>query len=62
MQSRVAAGVLSAGHARAILSVGDDEAMTRLADKIVNEDLSVRAAEAAASKDAEARAHEGNRR
>jgi len=49
VQSRVAAGVLSAGHARAILSVGDEEAMTRLADKIVNEDLSVRAAEAAAS-------------
>ena len=50
VQSRVTAGVLSAGHARAILSVGDDEeAMTRLADKIVNEDLSVRAAEAAAS-------------
>jgi len=51
VQSRVAAGVLSAGHARAILSVGDDEdAMVRLADKIVNEDLSVRAAEAAASR------------
>ncbi|GAA4138426.1 ParB/RepB/Spo0J family partition protein [Leifsonia shinshuensis] len=51
VQSRVAAGVLSAGHARAILSVGEDEeAMVRLADKIVNEDLSVRAAEAAASK------------
>ncbi|QNE36211.1 ParB/RepB/Spo0J family partition protein [Leifsonia shinshuensis] len=51
VQSRVAAGVLSAGHARAILSVGEDEeAMVRLADKIVNEDLSVRAAEAAASR------------
>jgi ParB family chromosome partitioning protein len=50
VQSRVAAGVLSAGHARAILSVGDEDAMARLADKIVNEDLSVRAAEAAASK------------
>ena len=50
VQTRVAAGVLSAGHARAILSLGDDhEAMIRLADKIVNEDLSVRAAEAAAS-------------
>jgi ParB family chromosome partitioning protein len=49
VQSRVAAGVLSAGHARAILSVGDEDAMARLADKIVNEDLSVRAAEAAAS-------------
>jgi ParB family transcriptional regulator, chromosome partitioning protein len=40
--------VLTAGHARAILSLDDPEAMQRLADKIVNEDLSVRAAEAAA--------------
>jgi len=47
VQQRVAAGVLSAGHARAILSLDDVEAMQRLADKIVNEDLSVRAAEAA---------------
>jgi ParB family chromosome partitioning protein len=52
VQKRVAAGVLSAGHARAILSVGDDqEAMQRLADKIVNEDLSVRAAEALAGQE-----------
>lgn len=51
VQSRVAAGVLSAGHARAILSLGDDEsAMLHFADKIVNEDLSVRAAEAVASR------------
>ncbi len=49
VQVRVASGVLSAGHARAILSVGDAEGMQRLAEKIVNEDLSVRAAEAAAS-------------
>ena len=48
VQQRVAAGVLSAGHARAILSLTDAESMQRLADKIVNEDLSVRAAEAAA--------------
>ena len=48
VQKRVAAGVLSAGHARAILAAGDGAAMERLADKIVNEDLSVRAAEAAA--------------
>jgi ParB family chromosome partitioning protein len=48
IQRRVAAGVLTAGHARAILSVRSPEAMERLADKIVNEDLSVRAAEAAA--------------
>jgi len=48
VQKRVAAGVLSAGHARAVLSAGDVGAMEKLADKIVNEDLSVRAAEAAA--------------
>jgi ParB family chromosome partitioning protein len=48
VQQRVAAGVLSAGHARAILSLSDEPAMRKLADKIVNEDLSVRAAEAAA--------------
>ncbi|MER7797089.1 ParB/RepB/Spo0J family partition protein [Microbacterium sp. NPDC096154] len=48
VQQRVAAGVLSAGHARAILSLDDAEAMQRLSDKIVNEDLSVRAAESAA--------------
>lgn len=50
VQARVAAGVLSAGHARAILSLdGDAEAMQHLAEKIVNEGLSVRAAEAVAS-------------
>ncbi|GAA5145294.1 ParB/RepB/Spo0J family partition protein [Microbacterium pseudoresistens] len=48
VQQRVAAGVLSAGHARAILSLSDAEHMQRLADKIVNEDLSVRATEEAA--------------
>lgn len=50
VQTRVAAGVLSAGHARAILSLdGDVDAMQRLADKIVNEGLSVRSAEAVAA-------------
>lgn len=50
VQARVAAGVLSAGHARAILSLDSDaESMQRLADKIVNEGLSVRAAEAVAA-------------
>jgi ParB family chromosome partitioning protein len=49
VQRRVASGVLSAGHARAILSTGDLLLMERLADKIVNEDLSVRAAEAIAA-------------
>ncbi|MGN6503849.1 MAG: ParB/RepB/Spo0J family partition protein [Pseudolysinimonas sp.] len=55
VQRRVAAGVLSAGHARAILSTGSADAMERLAAKIVNEDLSVRAAEAAAGQLAPAR-------
>jgi ParB family chromosome partitioning protein len=49
IQTRVASGVLSAGHARAILSVDDEDGMLRLADRIVNEELSVRAAEHAAS-------------
>ncbi|MET4159089.1 ParB/RepB/Spo0J family partition protein [Agromyces sp. PvR057] len=50
VQLRVAAGVLSAGHARAILATaGDAASMQRFADKIVNEELSVRAAEAAAT-------------
>lgn len=48
VQQRVAAGVLTAGHARAILSLESPEAMQRLADKVVNEDLSVRATEEAA--------------
>lgn len=48
VQRKVAAGVLSAGHARAVLSVVEPAAMEQLADKIVKEDLSVRGAEAAA--------------
>lgn len=48
VQRRVASGVLSAGHARAVLAAGDDAAMEKLADKIINEDLTVRGAEAAA--------------
>jgi ParB family chromosome partitioning protein len=55
VQRRVAAGILSAGHARAILSVGEAAAMERLADKIVNEDLSVRAAESVAARIAPAK-------
>jgi ParB family chromosome partitioning protein len=45
VQRRVAAGVLSAGHARALLSVGDSEEQDRLAHRIVAEGLSVRAVE-----------------
>lgn len=42
---RVAAGVLSAGHARALLSLADESAMERLAMRIIAEGLSVRAVE-----------------
>lgn len=42
VQRRVAAGVLSAGHARALLSLDDADAMNVLAQRIVNEGLSVR--------------------
>lgn len=45
VQRRVAAGVLSAGHARALLGIGDPEAQERLAHRIVAEGLSVRAVE-----------------
>ena len=45
VQRRVAAGVLSAGHARALLALGDSGAMERLANRIVTEGLSVRAVE-----------------
>jgi ParB family transcriptional regulator, chromosome partitioning protein len=45
VQKRVAAGVLSAGHARALLSVEDADAQDELARRIVAEGLSVRAVE-----------------
>lgn len=45
VQRRVAAGVLSAGHARALLMVDDQLAQERLAQRIVAEGLSVRAVE-----------------
>jgi ParB family chromosome partitioning protein len=45
VQRRVAAGVLSAGHARALLSLDDPAAMETLATRIVAEGLSVRAVE-----------------
>src|SRR4249919_1343249 len=45
VQRRVAAGVLTAGHARALLSVEDPEAQDQLAHRIVAEGLSVRAVE-----------------
>jgi ParB family transcriptional regulator, chromosome partitioning protein len=45
VQKRVAAGVLSAGHARALLAVDDLQAQEQLAHRIVAEGLSVRAVE-----------------
>lgn len=45
VQRRVAAGVLSAGHARALLGLPDDAAIEALATRIVAEGLSVRATE-----------------
>jgi ParB family transcriptional regulator, chromosome partitioning protein len=45
VQRRVAAGVLSAGHARALLALDDHQAQEHLAHRIVAEGLSVRAVE-----------------
>jgi ParB family chromosome partitioning protein len=45
VQRRVAAGVLTAGHARALLALDDQAGQERLAQRIVAEGLSVRAAE-----------------
>lgn len=42
VQRKVAAGVLSAGHARAILGLPDEAAMTAMAEKVINQGLSVR--------------------
>ncbi len=54
VQTRVAAGVLSAGHARALLGLSDPEAMDHLAQRIVAEGLSVRATEEAVALGVEA--------
>jgi ParB family transcriptional regulator, chromosome partitioning protein len=45
VQNRVAAGVLTAGHARALLGLSDSSAQARLAKRIIAEGLSVRAVE-----------------
>jgi ParB family chromosome partitioning protein len=47
VQTRVAAGVISAGHARALLGLQDAEAQDALATRIVAEGMSVRATEEA---------------
>jgi ParB family chromosome partitioning protein len=45
VQKRLAAGTISAGHARPLLSLDDPQAQERLADRIVAEGLSVRSVE-----------------
>ena len=45
VQSKVAAGVLSAGHARALLGLSSATAQERLAERIIAEGLSVRSTE-----------------
>jgi ParB family transcriptional regulator, chromosome partitioning protein len=45
VQRRVAAGVLSAGHARALLALDDEERQEQLAHRVVAEGISVRALE-----------------
>ncbi|MBO0812751.1 MAG: ParB/RepB/Spo0J family partition protein [Microlunatus sp.] len=45
VQRRVAAGVLSAGHARALLMIDDQAGQERMAQRVVAEGLSVRATE-----------------
>lgn len=45
VQRKVAAGVLSAGHARALLSIEDSARQLELANKVISEGLSVRSLE-----------------
>jgi ParB family chromosome partitioning protein len=45
VQQKLASGVLSAGHARALLGLNDAGSIEKLAARIVSEGLSVRATE-----------------
>ena len=45
VQRKVAAGIISAGHARALLGLSDEKEIEKLANRIVAEGLSVRATE-----------------
>jgi ParB family chromosome partitioning protein len=45
VQSKVVAGVLSAGHARALLGAADEATMRMLAERTIREGLSVRGLE-----------------
>jgi ParB family chromosome partitioning protein len=55
VQRRIAAGTLSAGHARAVAKLAEHHHQERLADRIVAEGLTVRQAEELASRMAELR-------
>jgi ParB family chromosome partitioning protein len=59
VQRRVAAGVISAGHARALLALGDRDVQDELAGRIVAEGLSVRATEEIVATAAREAAREG---
>lgn len=50
VQARVARGAISAGHARALLAIGDEVVQRQLADRVEKDGLSVRATEAAVKK------------
>ena len=58
VQTRVAAGVLSAGHARALLSLDSTDRQAAIAQRIVNEGLSVRATEEIVSLETSGKAFE----
>jgi ParB family chromosome partitioning protein len=59
VQRRVAAGVLSAGHARALLGVADAGSQDRLAARVVAEGISVRALEEIVAVGDDADDHQG---
>ena len=61
VQKRLAAGTLSMGHARALLGLSDPVEIERIATKIINEGLSVRATEELISQSAPTKKKRGGR-
>ena len=61
VQKRLAAGTLSMGHARALLGLSDPVEIERIATKIINEGLSVRATEELISQSAPTKKKNGGR-
>ena len=61
VQKRLAAGTLSMGHARALLGLSDPVEIERIATKIINEGLSVRATEELISQSAPTKKKSGGR-